>query len=266
MAHAVSDKGVVGLGALGNAVLSLLPDGIEPPPAVLFTVKAFDLKAAMIGQDTRWPRHIPFISLANGYLDEELAAVARAIPHRALRVGITTIGSTMIEGGAPRFFIQGSQTRWGPFPYASAPQPPGAGELALLARFPGSSWEREMRPYIRGKWILNVVINSLCAAYRLPQNADLERHKAEIDALLPETIGLAVRLWPDLHDVPDMAATRELLWNVVRNTGQNENSMARDIRAGRPTESQFLAGMAERFAGFPRLRELHRKIVTSVES
>ena len=50
MPHAVSDKGVVGLGALGNAVLSLLPDGIKPPPAVLFTVKAFDLKAAMIGQ------------------------------------------------------------------------------------------------------------------------------------------------------------------------------------------------------------------------
>jgi hypothetical protein len=67
MVHAVSNKGIVGLGALGQAIDGFIP-ATENPAAVLFAVKAFDLEYALLEQADQWPEKTPFVTLCNGYI------------------------------------------------------------------------------------------------------------------------------------------------------------------------------------------------------
>ena len=113
------------------------------------------------------------------------------------------------------------------------------------------------------KWILNVVINSLCGAYKLKSNSELTLHASEVSDVLSETLKLSQLLWPKLNCRIEFQSALTRIWDVVKHTGMNENSMARDIRLGRKTESDFLAGVAQNFDGFPLLQALHLKIMTT---
>ena len=67
--------------------------------------------------------------------------------------------------------------------------------------------------------------------------------------------------YPNLGDWP---LAREDLYaamlQLIEATASNENSMARDVRLGRPTESSFLAGLAQDQRAYPLLTSLHAEI------
>jgi ketopantoate reductase len=263
MTHKISPKGIVGLGALGQALDLILPaPGLMPPPVVLFTVKAFDLKEALIESASRWPEDIAFVTLSNGFIANEIAAATPHLAHRPIRTGMTTIGSSINADHSVSIFKQNSMTAWGPWRHdMSQLNTPTPGELQLLKIFPNGQWHDDMRPLICRKWILNTVLNSMSAAGGLDRNSRLMTLRHEAEALLDEAYELARLLWPKLPDFPSRGEASAHLWYVVHATADNENSMARDCRLGRRTESEYLAGMALDFDGFPKLKAIHQRIL-----
>ena len=259
MTHQVSPHAVVGLGALGRALESFLQGTpTENPAAILFAVKAFDLEAALREHEAKWPKEIPFVTLCNGYIWSVIAKLKPILNDRPIRIGMTTIGSTIKSDGTIEVFSAGTMTAWGNWGL-SKPRP-SEGELRLLRRFPKGQWIDDIRPHIRQKWIFNTVINTLAAAHKLPDNATLKKHRDEATEIFAESMQLADKIWPDLPwDISGEDLSKKL-WDVVNVTARNENSMARDMRLNRPTESAYLAGIAEQHDGFPGLKRLHSLI------
>jgi len=263
MTHQVSPKGIVGLGALGRALELFMPE-ILPPGAVIFAVKAFDLEAALLEHASRWPENIPFVTMCNGFIWPIIERLENKLGKRPIRIGMTTLGSTIKPDGSLKIFADGTTTAWGHWPKTNgeALVKPSKVELDILGHFPGGEWFNDIRPIIRRKWILNVVINSIVGAYRLPKNGLLVNHKQEIEAALAEAINLADKLWPGLNwEAEEKHNFQAKIWNVVNATAENENSMVRDLRLGRRTESDYLAGIASNFDGFSYLKNLHLKIL-----
>jgi len=262
MVHAVSSKGIIGLGALGQAIDRFVP-ACENPAAVLFTVKAFDLEKALTEQSNHWPESTPFVTLCNGYIWPVIEKIRPQLGKRTIRFGMTTIGSTLKADGSLEVFSNNTVTAWGHWPDpASQSTPAKPQELELLKVFPGGMWLDDVRPIIRKKWILNVVINSVAAAYKLERNELLSSQKSRVEEALQEAIELAKKLWPDLsRDASEETTMAAQLWQVVAATGGNQNSMVRDVSLGRKTESDYLAGMALHYDGFRLLKSLHKAIV-----
>lgn len=262
MVHAVSPKGIIGLGALGQAIDRFVP-ARENPAAILFTVKAFDLEKAMTEQSNLWPESTPFVTLCNGYIWPIIEKMRPRLGQRPIRVGMTTIGSTLKPDGSLNVFSTNTATAWGHWPNLTVDsEHPTPQELELLKVFPGGMWLDDVRPTIRKKWILNVVINSVAAAYKLERNELLSSQKARVEEALQEALELAKKLWPSLGgDASEETKMAAQLWQVVAATGGNQNSMVRDVSLGRKTESDYLAGMALHYDGFPLLKSLHKAIV-----
>lgn len=264
MTHAKSSKGIIGLGALGRAIDTFIPESTTSPAAILFTVKAFDLEAAITSEANAWPLHLPFITLCNGYIWPIIERLKPILGSRPVRVGMTTIGSTLKENDSVEIYAKDTTTSWGRWGPQQEKIPPSAAELKLLGLFPNGTWHDDIRPLIRQKWILNVVINSLGAAHRLQRNGLLANHRQEAEELLDEATSLAELLWPDVpwpkNQKQDLS---KKLWQVVDATSGNENSMARDVRLTRHTESDFLAGVALNYDGFAKLKTIHKKITLS---
>ena len=260
MTHQISTVGIVGLGALGRALETFVaPLYQSPPGAVLFCTKAFDLEAALEEQANHWPIEVPFVVMCNGYVWPIVERQARNLNGRPVRIGMTTIGSTIDESGALKIFSKDTITAWGP--WGNFKDKPAKTELDLLRAFPNSSWHDDIRPMIRQKWILNVVINTLGGAYRLPSNSHVQAHRDEAEMLLKEALDLSQKLFPGVSSPITLDEMREKLWSLVKATGGNENSMAKDVRLKKLTESEFLAGIALDFDDFPTMKRLHLKII-----
>lgn len=265
MAHGVSKKGIVGLGALGQALDRFIPDRDEPV-AVFFAVKAFDLEAAITEQMARWPISLPFVIMSNGYIWPVIQKIQPQLGERTIRIGMTTIGSTIQSDGRLKVFSENTMTAWGHWPIQGySMKNPKENELQLIQCFPGGAWFDDIRPMIRQKWILNVAINSIAAAYRLQKNALLYNHRHEISDVLDEAFELADKLWPDLGwKELEKESISAKLWQVVEATSENLNSMVKDVLLGRPTESEYLAGLAQGYNGLFRLKLLHQTITSQL--
>jgi len=266
MAHGVSAKGIVGLGALGQAIDQLTSD--KPTLGVVFfTVKAFDLRNALLEQADKWPSHLPFITMCNGYIWPIILDIENQLGGRPIRVGMTTIGSTIMPSGDVRIFADGTTTAWGNWPSPGKRLIPAKPEeLECLESFPNGTWCDDIRPMIRRKWILNVAINSVVAVHGLERNGLLINHKQEVEEVLAEALELSAKLW---NDLPWAEKEREKisdqLWLVVEKTASNQNSMVRDVLMRRRTESEFLAGIAQDFTGFTKLKKIHEAIIKRAE-
>lgn len=261
MAHKYSHKGIVGLGALGRAIDTMIPEPeSQGPGVVFFCVKAFDLEAALLEHQSLWPAKTPFVTLTNGFIWPLVSRNQKIFGIRPIRIGMTTIGSTITENDTVNVYSANSLTAWGNWG-ENLQQPCLDAEMNLLTNsFPNGSWHNDIRPVIRKKWIINVVINSLTASYRLSKNSLLKNYEADVHQTLAEALHLADRLWPNLEIPMDHDEILKQIWQVVESTSANENSMAKDVRLGRKTESEFLAGISLNFDGFPKLKSLHQKI------
>lgn len=243
---------------------SLIPEQ-NGPAAVLFTVKAFDLENALLEQSDQWTESLPFITLCNGYIWPVIENIYPRLGRRPIRVGMTTIGSTIQDDGTLLIFANHTSTAWGHWPDSHVPSiTPDHRELELLRHFPDGQWHDDIRPMIRRKWIYNVVINSVAAALQLKKNGLLLNNRAKVETAAIEAIELSDKLWPNLtFETLDKSKILEQIWQVIHATAGNQNSMVRDVLLGRRTESDYLAGLAMDYDGFPTLKRLHGLIVAS---
>lgn len=243
---------IIGMGALGQALRPLIP---EDAAVVFFCVKAFDLKSALLDQAGKWPMGVPFVTLSNGFLGDILSEVLPALGARPLRLGMTTMGAAFDSQGLLKVYQEGSQTCWGHWGEANgAPVSEAEAELCKKNNW---QWMSDVRPMLRRKWIFNTTLNTLCGALRLANNGNLLNHKALANDVLHEAFQLSAELWPEVELNENENQLKDQLWRLVELTSKNENSLMRDVRLGRRTESAFLAGQAAGKKGYDRLKTYH---------
>ncbi len=200
------------------------------------------------------------IILSNGYIEPLLLPLRREFPATILKKGLVTRG---IKAGPDDSYIIGpkGQVIWGDERKPSLLEEKILQELGVH----GFQWNVQCCRLRREKWYYNTCLNTLCGVRRYARNGlAMEEGRDELEALSHEVLGLARELWPDWQP-----AQRELWQNLLRliaNTAENENSMAADVRLGRPTEANVLSGMvhqARQPEAFPLLLAFDAKLLGS---
>ncbi len=224
---------------------------------LLVALKSYDIKAALREQLPHLAPGTPLVILSNGYIEPEIAELREPFAHLIWRKGIVTKGIKVDAEGRYRMGMQG-EVIWGSREDPTAVE---SGCMRELAAF-GWHWSADTCPLRKAKWYYNTVLNTLCAAYRLPRNGDaLRLFEADGQALAHEVFTLGCELWPDWK-----AAEDELWWELrrlIQKTADNENSMARDVRLGRRTEADALSGclrLSADPARYPLLISFHERV------
>ena len=225
--------------------------------AVFVTVKAFDLKSALTQHLRRFPTAIPIVPVGNGHIYDELCELRGRYPDFLWRLGVCTIACRPVADGRIRLGNPKAKLIWGPL---SKAEPRVATESAWLELDPGLfQWQTDPFPAYRTKWIFNTTLNTLAAALRLRTNGDVLAHSEELEAVFSEAYALAQNLWPS--GAAEKAKLYGELLILIDETRLNQNSMNQDRELGKRTESEFLAGLAENYPGFPILKKYHRTLI-----
>lgn len=197
------------------------------------------------------------IILSNGYIEPLLLPLRRESPNIFLRKGLVTRGIKRDGAGAYVIGPKG-QVIWGD---ERNPSPLEDRIIRELGRH-GFQWNTQACRLRREKWYFNTCLNTLSGVHRYARNGlAAEEGRDELEALSHEVLALARELWPDWQP-----AHRDLWQNLLRliaNTADNENSMAADVRLGRPTEAPVLSGMVHQShdpTAYPILLALDQKL------
>ena len=253
--------------------------------AIIFlAVKAFDLAPALTMVAAQAAGGASVIPIGNGAVEGMILAAAAAHQDLHWRLGVATLGISALAPGreargqpVPSYALRSTtgSVVFGPGPSAAAApaaadQLPTVAEQHLLSRVaaaaasstssaaPWLRWEEHALAAARRKWLFNTVINSLTADLGLARNGDLLAHRSQLEAVFAEAYALGGErfgLWSETR-----AELLSQLLALVAAAAANENSMARDFRLGRPTESAFLAGLAGGDRRFPLLCALHERL------
>lgn len=237
------------------------------PDAVFFCVKAGQLRDALCLADRLVHDDATFVVLCNGVVEEVIHQWVKSErvpgrPQRTVRLGTCTVGVTKTETNAqsvsdPEFVIRSTQGTWSWGALLPAEGKAADWEKDLFgSRF--FSWAQDVRSLVRTKWLINTVINSIAGAHRLPANGAMLAMAEIVDGTFAEALRLGTELWGP-WTTPD-EELKALIWSVIRDTAENENSLARDVRLGRETESPWFAGLAAGRQGYDRLHEWHQRI------
>lgn len=225
--------------------------------AVFLTVKAYQLAEALEIHRPLFPHGVPLISMGNGAVEEILTKHASVHKDNPIRLGISTLAVSRTRPHG--FEIRGSLSRihWGPLsPLLEPPQP---AETALLeADGTFFQWHEDPKPLYRKKWLFNSVINSLAGISNARMNGEILDDRLKLQRVFAEAYLLGTTHWGP-WDEPAETVYQELV-ELIERTKRNDNSMAMDVRLGRQTETDFLAGLSERYVGFPLLKSLHREL------
>ncbi len=239
-------------GSLNGKVFSLREwHQLEPIDICFLAVKAFDLKGA--GEVAGvLPVGTPIVSLANGFIVSELEHLRLRYPRHLWRLGSVTLGVS--NTGYNQFEIRskGGAIKFGKF--QTKDLDPTDIETRIF------DWDRAMRGFHQKKWLFNTVINSLVVTLNLTKNGDLLNYRETVT----KTFGEAYRAGSDLLGgwTESQEQIMGELFELIEQTALNENSMLKDIKSKRPTETNYLAGVVEQKKGdYPILWELHTKIL-----
>ncbi|HET9238920.1 MAG TPA: ketopantoate reductase C-terminal domain-containing protein [Oligoflexus sp.] len=239
-----------------EAALRLSTEG--PPPRLWFAcLKAHALVDGLRAWMQDQAAGTQIIILSNGYIEPLLIPLRRESPNILFRKGLVTRGIKRDASGAYVIGPKG-QVIWG-----EERSPTALEDLILRELGPhGFQWNTQACRLRREKWYFNTCLNTLSGVHRYARNGlAAEEGRDELEALSHEVLLLARELWPDWQP-----AHRDLWQNLLRliaNTADNENSMAADVRLGRPTEAAVLSGMVHQAhdpSAYPILLALDHKL------
>ena len=227
--------------------------GLGETEIVFITVKAFAIEAAASQYFSALKSGTVVVILSNGNPEEEIGASARAYEALTFRQGVCLFGAFRQDDGTYCLASESVNCAWGPFGTGT----PTPVEQTVIE--PSLRWVDDAAALAREKWLFNVVLNSLSAAFDLPRNGDVLQMRDLVEACFTEAYQLGRVLWGAWHEQERDLLQRFL--ELVAATRDNENSMRRDVRLGRPTESAWLAGRAAGREGFTLLQKLHSAVV-----
>jgi 2-dehydropantoate 2-reductase len=253
--------GFLGRGGPEQVAARLDGEALAFPPAnparaelAFVAVKAFDLASAL-----NWTAELPpgaaVVPLSNGAVAGLVQDAATRRRDLRWRLGFATIGITETAAGIFERRSRTGEVAFGPLPGAAGPTPL---EERLAAAGTPFKWHPGILWMHRRKWLYNTVINTLAAARRLPSNGALLALLPELLAVFDEAHRLGAALWGP-WPLPRADLYQGMI-ALIEATADNENSMARDRRLGRRTESAYLAGLAADQARYPQLAALHRAL------
>jgi len=232
-----------GLVITGGTELVARPDvttsikTIEPPDAVIVTVKSYDTEVAISDIRPLLKSDVPVLSLQNGLGNEEILQTILGTPN--VVGGVTSHGVIYSEPGHIVHTGIG-ETVIGPFrnctpelvqPLAQALNTSGI-ETTITDNIEGELW---------AKVAVNASINPITAITGLRNGSILgsPHLKTLLGSICDEvtSIILAVGI-----DVP-CTDLKEKSMNVVKNTAENKSSMLQDIERGKRTEIDAINGV-----------------------
>ena len=214
---------------------------------IFIAVKSYSLESCALQWLGEISINTPVIPLCNGYLEETIGKIKTIYPEHTFRSGIVLFGSRYDEASKVWIGTEG-QTIWGGVEATIAEE--------FLASIDQFSWTNRIQQSIQEKWVINMVINTITAAYSLNKNKMILDHRSEVDMLLSESIALGKSLWIEWLHSPE--ALKEKVLSVAVSTGENFNSMAADLAYGRTLEIDYLCGLADE--RYPRLYSLCQEI------
>ena len=228
---------------------------------VFIAVKAYDLLGALDRYLSYVPRGIPVVILSNGAIEDLVYNTARKHEHFLWRMGVCTFGVSQISNGIYALKSKEGKATWGSVQLNRASvTSPSSFEIELFNcdRNEFFQWSDGIVPVVRKKWLFNVVINSLCAANELSCNGELLSDMKQLRQVFEEGFRLGYELWGNWPEGKERYFVD--LVSLISSTSENENSMAKDVRAGERTENEFLAKLSENRRGYELLPKLSKKI------
>ena len=244
-------------------VKSLAEADVSQVGIVFMAVKAYDLKGAIRRYIPYLPKGIPVVPVSNGAVEDIIKDAAQAMPAYKWRLGYCTFGVSAISPGNYALLSKVGKAWWGPFikqgGERSDPRTPIEKEIFRRDQGAFFDWLDPVLPSLRKKWLYNVVINTLTAVKSIQTNGELLNNMDELILVYEEAYRLGLELWGSWDHSHDKMF--EEMISLISATAANENSMARDVRLGRRTESGFLAGLAKGKRGYPLLEKYHSAIV-----
>jgi len=213
-----------------------IPEAItSPPDLMVFTVKAYDTKAAARATIDLCGHNTLVLTLQNGLGNVEILQETFGREH--VLAGVTSMGAhrtapgRIVHAGAGRTIIG---------------RPVGApdGAVKRLARILNGSFPVEIGGDMRGeihlKALANAAINPLTAIHRI-RNGEILRHPdlmRRMDAVIEESLAVysAAGIGFPVSD------PRSFVYGVVRGTAENRSSMLQDVERGHRTEIDQING------------------------
>ena len=215
----------------------------------IIAVKAYDLANAWESAKVILSPQIPIWIIGNGAVWEESYLLDTK---RCVRLGISSVGVSNI--GDCHFTVHGTAGRILIGPLAGDRELSEA-ETFVFENSAGFSWSSDLMPFAREKWFFNAVINTLAAHHRLARNGDLTQHVDEVNSLAQEVWNCGQARWGSWNS--EFPVMLQKLWQLIQDTADNENSMARDRRLGRRLEAPWLHGVcSEKISGLEQYRHL----------
>lgn len=215
--------------------------GGEPPDWILLAVKQKDIAAELLGAmavNLGASTRICCFQNGQGHLDK----LRGILSEDRLYAAVTTEGAVR-TGPAQVLHTGRGTTKLG---FAGSlndgqKQPDSAADLVQGLKQAGFSvqWSSSIHRDIWNKLIINTVINPVSALLEVPNGELLHNEQCLLlmKSLYQEAYSLA-----DAAGVGSDADLWERLLEVCRATAANPSSMLQDIRAGRPTELEWLTG------------------------
>ncbi len=208
----------------------------QPPELVLVTTKAQDTLPALADLLAQVPWQVPVVLFQNGMGSQQ--QVARTWPDRPILAASTTEGAH--RPAANRVIHAGRGETWvGPLT-TTAEACQRAVPEALARSGLKVHWETDIQLRLLRKVAVNAGINPFTALLDCRNGEILSQpfYRDHIDPLCREITALMGQLGLE----QDAGQLREQIEAVAIRTANNTSSMRADVRAGRPTEIDFING------------------------
>jgi ketopantoate reductase len=236
---------------------------------VFFATKAFDLEGAIRRIAKYLPNQCAVIPVSNGYTEPQVRNVSKEIPGKLWRNGFCSFAVSQTSEASYELRSSKGGVVFGPLTpkvnevsYVPSSHALSKFEQDLLKRDGGEffTWADPVEPAQHLKWFYNTVINTVCACYKLSSNGQALEKIPLMRELSGEAYKLGAEIWG-----PWAISEEKIFENLVAliaSSASNENSMARDVRLQKRTESEWLAGLAKGRPTYPLLNLHHNQIMS----
>jgi len=228
---------------------------------VLFSVKAYDLARSLEDVAGELSDGCVCVVCCNGYVIDIVKQAQKHWPKLVWRHGYTTMAVSCDHSSGCFIRVdQGGKLFWGALDREQDADLGPMEKLVFSRLAEQFVWQEELYSGLAKKWLFNVVINTMCAAYHLGYNGKLLERLVELQAVFAEAYELTSQLWGEntLKESGDVLFAQML--ELIERTSMNENSMALDHRCGRKLEHPYLAGKASSLERFPHLNALSKRL------
>ena len=214
--------------------------------------KAYDIESAIKSHKEVLLKSSRIVFMTNGYTKMLVNKSRSLLPGISFEFGVTD--RAVVKNSVFQFE---AKSRLGSYYWSS-------GELLDIEKYLMSEnpdlfrITKDHDLFLRKKWILNVVINSITAAHLYKKNGSINVSSKEFSDVFAEAFSLSEKLFPNTDF--DKRETFKSLLDLIEATKDNFNSMAYDRSLGRETESEFLAGISLEYDNYPTLAFMHKKI------